>query len=252
MLKLLFKLFIYVILTVTFFYFFEAPFLLETAFAEELTSSETQKNNEITPDKKPETKTYSNILWEYRWYLLGSVAFLILGVIIYSAIYSDVPVVGAGAMPHVPGQTITDLLKVRPDLHIDPDVSKLMPERIHVEHVFKHSLNANVIDYNFIKGFRSGDQIYQVYLMPSDTPYPEVSQAFWIQEAQNQLGKVTFNDPSQTFVYTQVAVVPLDTATYTVYHKVDIVQVIQDPGYTSVPVVKTSYLFKDHEYAWFQ
>jgi hypothetical protein len=81
-------------------------------------------------------------------------------------------------MPHIPGQTITDLRLVRPDVHIDPNISAQMPEVISVDANFKHHLGVQVIDPNFIKGFRVGDQIYQVYLMPQDTPYPELSQNF--------------------------------------------------------------------------
>jgi hypothetical protein len=88
--------------------------------------------------------------------------------------------------------------------------------------------------------------------MPQDTPYPELSQNFWINEAQKTLGKINFSHPTQTFLYTQVAVIPVDTITYTVYHKVDIVQVIADPGNTSVPVIKASLLFRDNEFGWVQ
>jgi hypothetical protein len=90
-----------------------------------------------------------------------------------------------------------------------------------------------------------------VYLMP-DNPYAELSQNFWIQSAQNQFGKVAFTSLDTTFLYTQVAVIPLDAVNYTVYHKVDIVKIIQDPGHQAIPRILVSYLFKDNESGWFQ
>jgi hypothetical protein len=85
-----------------------------------------------------------------------------------------------------------------------------------------------------------------------DNPYAELSQNFWIQHAQQELGKVTFQSPDVTFLYTQVAVIPVDSINYTVYHKVDIVKIIQDPGHRAIPRILTSFLFKDNEYNWAQ
>ena len=82
---------------------------------------------------------------------------------------------GAGVMPHVPGQTIKDLLLVRPDVHMDPKVSALMPDMLTPTSNIRHTLA--VVDPNFIRGFRVGDPVFQVYLMP-DNPYAGLSQAF--------------------------------------------------------------------------
>jgi hypothetical protein len=80
-------------------------------------------------------------------------------------------------MPHVPEQTITALMILKPEVCIDPVFSKNMPDVLSVDSNFFHSNPASVIDPNFIKGFRVGENIYQVYLMP-DNPYAELSQNF--------------------------------------------------------------------------
>ena len=154
-------------------------------------------------------------------------------------------------MPHVTDQTITSLIALKPSVCIDPLFSDAMPKVFSVDSNFFHSDRASVVDPNFIKGFRSGEDFYQTYLMP-DAPYSDLSRDFWIQEAQSLYGKVAFPSPSYTFLYTQVAVIPADAINYTVYHKVDLVQLVQDPGHQAIPRILTSYLFKDNEYNWAQ
>ena len=255
--KLLVHVVFYLVVSCLTVYFLETPLLFETALAEEITADTSEKKEDpiIAENQQKTPKSYSDILWGYRWYFLGLTGIIIIGLVVYfsnsaSTVAAPEGFIPQGLMPHIPGQTITDLRLVRPDVHIDPGISALMPEVISVDANFKHQGGVLVADPNFMKGFRVGDNLYQVYLMPQDTPFPEVSQNFWINEAQRMFGRVNFAHPTETFLYTQVAVIPVDTITYTVYNKVDIVQVIADPGNTSVPVIKASFLFRDNEFGW--
>lgn len=237
--------------------FFETPSLFETVLAEELSSDNGDKKEEsvVAENQQKSSKSYSEILWEYRWYLIGASLVIISSVALVIYISSgSLPPEGPSPvapllMPHVPGQTITALRALNPEVCIDPLVSDAMPKMLSVDSNFFHT--KPVADPYFIKGFRVGDTFYQVYLMP-DNPYAELSQNFWIQHAQQELGKVTFQSPDVTFLYTQVAVIPVDSINYTVYHKVDIVKIIQDPGHRAIPRILTSFLFKDNEYNWAQ
>lgn len=243
----------YLVSSLLMFYFFEIPFLFETVLAEELAADTADKKVEspVAESQQKTSKSYGDILWEYRWYLLGASLVIISSVVlvVYLSSGSTPPPL---LMPHVPGQTITDLIAIKPNVCIDPLFSKAMPEVFSVDSNFFNADRTAVVDPNFIRGFRVGEDFYQVWLMPANTPYAEISQNFWIAEAQTQLGKVTFPSPDVTFLYTQVAVIPLDAVNYTVYHKVDIVQIIQDPGHQAIPRILTSYLFKDNEYGWVQ
>ena len=258
-----FKLFLYVVfylgLSVLTFMVFETPFLFETVLAEELSSDNGDKKEESIVAASQQ-KSSSEMLWSYRWYLIGASLIIISTVafVIYISSGSTPPPVVQPPeaavpllMPHVPGQTITGLIVLKPEVCIDPLFSKAMPDVISVDSNFFHADRCSVVDPNFIKGFRAGEEFYQTYLMP-DGPYNELSRDFWIHEAQSLYGKVAFPSPSYTFLYTQVAVIPADAINYTVYHKVDLVQIIQDPGHKAIPRILTSYLFKDNEYNWAQ
>lgn len=241
-----------------FIYIFDTPFLFETALAEEVTSEEANDKKADSANKT--TKSYSDLLWEYRWYVLGTSLFILSSLALTFYIFSGpvvevpptvAPPTAPVLMPHIPGQTITDLIAVKPTVCIDTTFSKAMPNVLSVDSHFFHLDPTSVVDPNFIKGFRVGTDLYQVYLMP-ESVYDDLSKDFWIQAAQNQFGKVVFQSPDVTFLYTKVAVIPVDAVNYTVYHKVDLVKIIQDPGHPSIPRILTSYLFKDNESGWFQ
>lgn len=214
-------------------------YLFETALAEEAPSSDEVSYKKIEPAKN--NKTYSDILWEYRWYMWGAAFVIFPSLLLVAYLYSTgkfqlllrplspINVV----MPYITKQTINNLL-LRPDVHSDPQISSKMPAVLSPDSNFRHR----------------GALLYHAYLMPLDTPYPEVSQDSWSQEAQNHLGKIGFKTQTETFMYTQVAVIPIDTATYTVYHKIDTVSVMADPGNKSIPVIKASLLFRDNAFAW--
>ena len=257
--KLLFYVVFYLSLSCLTFMFFETPFLFETVLAEELSSDNGDKK-EKSVVAESQQKSSSEMLWSYRWYLIGASLVIISTVafVIYiSSGATPPPIVQPPApvapllMPHVPGQTIKNLIALNPAVCIDPLFSKAMPDVLSVDSNFFHADRSSVVDPNFIKGFRVGEDFYQTYLMP-DVPYSELSRDFWIHEAQSLYGQVAFPAPSYTFLYTQVAVIPADAINYTVYHKVDLVQIIQDPGHQAIPRILTSYLFKDNEYNWYQ
>lgn len=255
----------YLVLSLLTFYFFETPFFFETAFAEDVASDTVKKDESfVADDPKKSPKSYSELFWDYRWYLLGTAIVLASSAVVIFYVFSgspDVPNITPPPllppptppllMPHVYSQTITELIRIKPEVCIDRLFSNAMPEVLSVDSNFFHAERASVQDPNFIKGFRVANDFYQIYFMP-DRPYAELSQQFWILEAQTQLGKVTFPTQDVTFLYTQVAVIPLDALNYTVYHKVDIVKIIQDPGHPAIPRILTSYLFKDNESGWFQ
>ncbi len=258
--KILMAFVIYLGLSWLTFMLFETPFLFETALAEELTSNgeNTDKKEESVVVSKNHQNTYGEMLWTYRWYFVGASLIVLSSMAFILYTFSGttppppaIPPVAPLLMPHVPGQTIDALIAINPNVCIDPLFSKAMPDILSVDSNFFHTNPGTVVDPNFIKGFRVGDALYQTYLMP-DTPYAELSKDFWIQQAQKEFGKAAFSTPDTTFLYTQVAVIPVDAVNYTVYHKIDIVKIIQDPGQQAIPRILTSYLFKDNEPGWFQ
>ena len=104
--------------------------------------------------------------------IIASVAF-----IIYIMSAGSPPPADPLMMPHVPSQTITELILLKPEVCIDPMFSKAMPDVLSVDSNFFHANPNAVVDPNFIRAVRVGDEFYQVYLMP-DTIYQDLSKNY--------------------------------------------------------------------------
>ena len=144
--------------SMAFFYIFETPSMFEPAFAEGLTSSETETDSESQDSKVKDktSKTYSDILWEYRWYLAGvllvsaGITFFLGGDVPPMPPAPRIPIVppgvrGFGLTPHVSGQLITDLIAIRPDVHYDPLISAQIPARLTLIYCIPLVLSSRIV-----------------------------------------------------------------------------------------------------------
>jgi hypothetical protein len=101
-------------------------------------------------------------------------------------------------------------------------------------------------DQSFPSGFSTiNEEKYYLFRVLEASEYDKITSTYWLEEVNKNSNFGHF--PSNvTLMYTKVAVLPVDSVHYNLYHKVDVVQLIPDQGAPN----KASFLFKDTEVGW--